>query len=149
MSAFSLATLHSFTRGGPDVVLCYRLRPPTTNLHDLVHHHPGKKCAGGASHARGMHHEARQFRRPQIDGLAWRPSYGQLKKVDGPRNLSVVPKGNRCPAVRSHPIRCAAEMYAVAGRDAQIAGQSRFAIPTTTSLEARSVLRNRKLKSNP
>ena len=37
-------------------------------------------------------------------------------------------------------------MYAVTGRDAQIAGKSRFASPTTTWLQARSVLRNRKLK---
>ena len=40
-------------------------------------------------------------------------------------------------------------MYAVAGRDAQITGQSRFANPTTIWLEARSVLRIRKLKSRP
>ena len=40
-------------------------------------------------------------------------------------------------------------MYAVTGRDAQITGQSRFANPTTTWLEARSVLRNRKLNIKP
>ena len=40
-------------------------------------------------------------------------------------------------------------MYAVTGRDAQIAGQSQFANPTTTWLEARSVRRNRKLKIKP
>ena len=43
----------------------------------------------------------------------------------------------------------AAEMYDVTGRDAQIAGQSRFANPTTTWLEARSVLPNRKFKIKP
>ena len=83
------------------------------------------------------------------NGLAGRPSYGLLKEVDGPGNLSVETTGNGCPAVRSDPIRHAAEMYAVNGRDAQIAGQSQFAIPTTTWLEARSVLRNRKLNIKP
>ena len=62
-----------------------------------------------------------------------------------PENLSVETTGNGCPAVRSDPI----EMYAVAGRDARIDGQSRFANPTTTWLEARSVLQNRKLKIKP
>ena len=66
-----------------------------------------------------------------------------------PENLSVETTGNGCPAVRSNPIHHAAEMYAVTGRDAQIAGHSRFANPTTTWLEARSVLRNRKLKIKP
>ena len=68
------------------------------------------------------------------------------ERVRRPRNLSVVTTGNRCPAVRSHPIRCAAEVNAVTGRDVPIAGQSRFANLTTTWLETRSVLRNRKLK---
>ena len=40
-------------------------------------------------------------------------------------------------------------MYAVTGRDAQIIEQSRSANPTTTGLEARSVLRNRTLKIKP
>ena len=66
-----------------------------------------------------------------------------------PENLSVETTGNGCPAVRSNPIHHAAEMYAVTGRDAQIAGHSRFANPTTTWLEAQSVLRTRKLKINP
>ena len=92
---------------------------------------------------------AQQLCRPQINGLVGRPSYGLPKEVDGPGNRSVVTTGNRCPAVRSDPIRYAAEMYAVTGRDAQIAGQSRFANPTTTWLEARSVLRKRKLKIKP
>ena len=97
-----------------------------------------------------MRHEVvQQLCRPQIKGLTERPSYGLLKEVDGPGNLSVVTTGNGCPAVRSDPIRHAAEMYAVTGRGAQIAGQSRFANPTTTWLEARSVLRNRKLKIKP
>ena len=56
--------------------------------------------------------------------------------------------GERVP-VRPDPIRHAAEIYGVTGRDAQIAGQSRFTNPTTTWLEARSVLRNRKLKFKP
>ena len=97
-----------------------------------------------------MRHEVvQQLCRPQIKGLTERPSYGLLKEVDGPGNLSVVNTGNGCPAVRSDPIRHAAEMYAVTGRDAQIAGQSRFANPTTTWLEARSVRRNRKLNIKP
>ena len=56
--------------------------------------------------------------------------------------------GERVP-VRPDPIRHAAEIYGVTGRDAQIAGQSRFTNPTTTCLEARSVLRIRKLKIKP
>ena len=80
------------------------------------------------------------------NGLAGRPSYGLLKEVDGPGNLSVETTGNGCPAVRSDPIRHAANMYALTGRDAQIVARSRFANPATTWLEARSVLRNRKLK---
>ena len=91
----------------------------------------------------------RQLCRPQINGLAGRPVYGLPKDVDGPGNLSVITTGNRCPAVRSHPIRCAAEMYAVTGRDAQIAGQSRSANPTSTSLEAQSALKDRNLKIKP
>ena len=51
-----------------------------------------------------------------------------------------------CGQVRSNT---AAAMYTVTGRDAQIAGQSRFANTTTTWLEARSVLRIRKLKIKP
>ena len=78
-----------------------------------------------------------------------RPSYRLLKEVDGTGNLSVETTGNGRPAVRSDPLRHAAEMYAVTGRDAQIAGHSRFANPTTTWLEARSVVRNRKLKIKP
>ena len=36
------------------------------------------------SYAKGMHHEVvQQLCRPQIDGLAGRPSYGLLKEVDG------------------------------------------------------------------
>ena len=62
-----------------------------------------------------------------------------------PENLSVETTGNGCPAVRSDPI----EMYAVAGRDARIDGQSRFANPTTTWLEARKIVRDRKLKIKP
>ena len=80
--------------------------------------------------------KARQLCLPQINGLGGRPSYGLLNEVDGPGNLGVETTGNRCPAVRSHPIRCAVGMYAVTGRDAQITGQSRSASPTTTSLEA-------------
>ena len=72
-----------------------------------------------------------------------------LKEVDGAGKLSVEITGNGYPAVRSDPIRHAAEMYAVTGRDAQIAGESRFANPTTTWLEARSVLRIRKFKIRP
>ena len=56
---------------------------------------------------------------------------------------------NGCPAVRPDPIRHAAEIYALTGRDAQIAGQSQFANLITTWLEARCVLRNRKLKIKP
>ena len=40
-------------------------------------------------------------------------------------------------------------MYAVTGRDAQIAGKFRFDNLTTTWLEAGSVLRNRKVKIKP
>ena len=68
---------------------CYRLRLPATNLHDLVHRRLGQKCAGGASHAKGMHHEVvLQLCRPEINGLAGWPSYGLLKEADGPGNLS-------------------------------------------------------------
>ena len=74
---------------------------------------------------------------------------GCSKRKTVPENLSVHTTGNGCPAVRSDSILHAAEMYAETGRDAQIAGQSRFVNPTTTWLEARSVLRNRKLNINP
>ena len=90
-----------------------------------------------------------QLSRPQVTGLAGRPSYGLLKEIDGTGNISVETTGNGCPAVKSDPRRHAAEMYAVTNRDAQIAGQSRFFNPTTTWLEAQSVLRTRKLKINP
>ena len=97
-----------------------------------------------------MRHEVvQQLCRPQIKGLTERPSYGLLKEVDGPGNLSVVTTGNGCPAVRSDPERRSAEMHAVTGRDAQIAGQSRLANSTTTWREARNVLRNRELKIKP
>ena len=59
-----------------------------------------------------------------------------------PRPPSAVTTGNRCPAVKSHPIRCAAEMYAVTARNAQTVGQSRSASTNTVSLEALSVLLN-------
>ena len=86
---------------------------------------------------KGMQHEVvRQLCRPQINAPAGRPPYGLLKEADGPGNLSVVTTGNGCPAVRSDPIRHAAEMFAVTSRDAQIAEQSRFANLTTTWLEA-------------
>ena len=92
-----------------------------------------------------MHHEvALQLCRPQINGLAGRPSYGLLKEVDGAGNLSVGTTENGFQAVRSDPTHHAAETYTLTGRDAQIAGQSRFADPTTTWLEARSVVRIRK-----
>ena len=77
-----------------------------------------------------MRHEVvQQLCRPQIKGLTERPSYGLLKEVDGPGNLSVVNTGNGCPAVRSDPIRHGAEMYAVTDRDAQITGQSGLLTP--------------------
>ena len=57
-----------------------------------------------ASYAKGTHHEVvLQLCRPQINGLAGRPSYGLLKEVDGPGHPSVTTTGNRCPAVRSDP----------------------------------------------
>ena len=61
-----------------------------------------------------------------------------------PRPPSAVTTGNRCPAVKSHPIHCADEMYqyAVTARNAQTAGQSRSASTTTASLETLSVLPN-------
>ena len=97
-----------------------------------------------------MRHEVvPQLCRPQINDVAGRPSCGLLKEVDSTGNLSVETTGNGCPAVRSDPIRHATEMYAVTGRGAQIAGESRFANPTTTWLEARLVLRIRKLKIKP
>ena len=93
-----------------------------------------------------MHHEVvPQLCRLQANDLAGPPSYGLLKEVDGTGNFSVETTGKGCPAVRSDPIRHAAEIHAVTGRGAQIAGQSRFA-NTTTWLEAWSVLRIRKLK---
>ena len=127
-----------------------RLRLPATSLYDLVHRRPGQKCAGGAFYAKGMHHEViQQLCGPPIDRLPARPSYGLLKEVDGTGNpLSRnheewVPGGQ----VRSNT---------PCGRDVRrdrpgrtIAEQSRFANPTTTWLEARSVLRYRKLKIKP
>ena len=59
-----------------------------------------------------------------------------------PRPPPAVTTGNRCPAVKSHPIRCAADMYAVTARNAQTAGQSRSVSTTTASLEALSVSLN-------
>ena len=82
-------------------------------------------------------------------GLARRPSYRLLKEVDGTVNVSIETTGNRCPGVRSDPIRHPAEMYAMTGQDAEVAALSRFAKPTTTWLEARIVLCNRKLKIKP
>ena len=82
LAAFSLAA-HLSTRGGPDFVLCCRLRLPTTSLHDLVHRRPGQKCAGGAFYAIGMHHKmVQRLRRPQINCVAGRLSYGLLDEVD-------------------------------------------------------------------
>ena len=63
-----------------------------------------------------------------------------------PRPPPAVTTGNRCPAVKSHPIRCAAEMYAVTAWNAQTAGQSRSASTTTASLEALSVLSKLKVE---
>ena len=57
-----------------------------------------------------------------------------------PRPPWAVTTGNT--AVKSHPIRCAAEMYAVTARNAQTTGQFRSANTTTASLEALSVLPN-------
>ena len=37
-----------------------------------------------------------------------------------PRPPSAVTTGNSCPAVKSYPIRCAAEMYAVTARNCSI-----------------------------
>ena len=74
---------------------------------------------------------------------------GCSKTSTVPENLSVETTGNECPAVRSDPRRHAAKKYDVTGRDAQIAGKYRFANPTTTWLEARSVLRNQTLKIKP
>ena len=65
-----------------------------------------QKCAGGACHAKGMHHEVvQQLCRPQINGLAGRPSYGLLKEVDGTGNLSIEKPGTG--ARRSRPIQYA------------------------------------------
>ena len=50
--------------------------------------------------------------------------------------------GESCPAVKSQPTRCTAEMYAVTARNAQTAGQSQPASTTTASLEARNVTPN-------
>ena len=123
-----------------------RLRLPATSLYDLVHRRPGQKCAGGAFYAKGMQHEGvPQLCRPQTNGPAGRPSYGLLKEVGGTGNLSVETTGNGCPAVRSDPIRHV--RYVRRDRPGRTNHrQSRFANPTTTCLEARSVLRNRKLK---
>ena len=67
-----------------------------------------------------------------------------------PQPPSAVTTGKRCPAVKSHPIRCAAEMYAVTARNAQIAGRSRSGNDTTASLKARSVFTNLKVvRSDP
>ena len=71
-----------------------------------------------------------------------------LKEVDSTGNLSVETTGNGCPAVRSDPIRHAAEMCAVTSQDVHIVGKFRFA-NSTTWLEARSVLLTRTLKMEP
>ena len=105
LAAFPLATYLS-TRGGPDFVRCCRLRLPATSLPDLVHRRPGQKCSGGAFYVKGMHHEVvQQLCRPQINGLAGRPSYGLLKEVDGTGNLSIEKPGTG--ARRSRPIQYA------------------------------------------
>ena len=79
----------------------------------------------------------RQPCRPQVGLQGGRHTGG------GERQATLAPfggnDGNRCPAVKSHPIRCGAEMYAVTARNVQTAGQSRPASTTTASLEALSV----------
>ena len=65
------------------------------------------------------------------------PGSGRL-----PRLPSTVTTGKRYPAVKSHPIHCTDEMYAVIARHAQTTGQSRSANTSTASLEARRVLLN-------
>ena len=58
--------------------------------------------------------------------------YGLLKEIDGTGNLSAETTGNGYQAVRPDPRRHAAEPYALTGRDARIAGHSRFANTITT-----------------
>ena len=83
--------------------------------------------------------------RPQTNGLALAAAIRTAQRgIDGYWNLSVETMGNGFQAVRSDPTRHAAETYAMTGRDAEIAGKSRFANLTTIWLEARSVLRIRK-----
>ena len=74
---------------------------------------------------------------------------GRGERERRPRSPSAVATGKRYPVVKSRPIRCAAEMYAVIAQKAQIAGQSQSASTTTASLEARSVLPNWKLEIEP
>ena len=124
------------TRGGPDFGLCCRLRLPATSLHDLVHRRPGQKCAGGAFYAKGMHHEVvQQLCRRQIKVLAGRPSYGLLKEVDGPGKPFSRNHGEQVPGgqVRSNT-PCGRDVRRNRPGRTKIAGQSRFANPTTTWL---------------
>ena len=149
LAACSLATEHFSARGGPDVVLGYRFRLPAANLHDLIHRRPGQRFAEGTTHAEGEcivkwlgSPAARKWACKAIVIRA--AGSGRLL-----RSPPAVTTGNRCPAVKSHPIRCEAEMYAVTSRNAQTAEQSRSPSTTTASLEALSVVPNSKLKISP
>ena len=87
---------------------------------------------------------ARQARLLQMD----LQGSGHTGCGEGPKTPppSVVTTGERCPTVKSHPIRYAADMYAVTTRLAHVSRQTRSANTTISSLEARSVLPNYKIK---
>ena len=68
LAAFPLATLDPATRSSADVVICYGLRLPTTDFHDLIHRRPGQGSGEGATNSKGVHREmARQARLSQMD----------------------------------------------------------------------------------
>ena len=128
LAACSLATAPPSARGGTDVVLGYRLRLPAADFHDLSSTAvPASDFAEGTSHAEG------ECIVKWLGGSAartWACKTTVIRAVVNgrlPRPLPAVSTGNQCPAVKSHPIRCAAELYAVAARKGQIAGIYRSA----------------------
>ena len=67
-------------------------------------------------------------------GLKVERSFGLQRRAENPRPPSVVTTGEICLAVKSHPARCAADMYAVIARHAHVSEQPLSANNMTASL---------------
>ena len=88
-------------------------------------------------------------RLPSRKRTCWEAVIRAVERGREPRPPSVVTTGKRCPAVKSYPIRCAADMYAVTTRQAHVPRQTRSANTPTASLECRRVSPNSKFKIKP